>query len=200
MFNHTDGGIIAALIDENDHAKLLDGLDVIIPLAKKVKCTKLICAAGNRKEGLSHGEAMENMIGGLASIAPVCAAEGITLLLEPFNTKVDHPDYFLDSAADGVRVLDAVGSDSVKLLYDIYHMQIMGGNILSFVRENIDRIGHFHIAGVPGRHEPFPCELDYAFLVDRIMKLGYKGNFGLEYWPTVDHSESLRAAREKLNV
>ncbi|MEI6877050.1 MAG: TIM barrel protein, partial [Spirochaetota bacterium] len=97
-----------------------------------------------------------------------------------------------------VEVLRAVGSPSVKMLFDIYHMQIMYGNILSFVKRNLDVIGHFHVAGIQGRHEPFPCELDYAYVLKSIDEMGYQGHFGLEYWPTVESGQSLADTRKKL--
>jgi hydroxypyruvate isomerase len=84
------------------------------------------------------------------------------------------------------------------MLFDIYHMQIMTGNILAFVKENIRHIGHFHVAGVPGRHEPDACELDYAFILKEIDAMGYDGYFGLEYWPTVGDGESLKRTLRSL--
>ena len=86
----------------------------------------------------------------------------------------------------------------MKLLYDIYHMQIMDGNVLSFVKKNLPYIGHFHVAGVPGRKEPVPSELDYAFILGEIDRMGYTGYFGLEYWPSGDSAQSLAATRRAL--
>jgi hydroxypyruvate isomerase len=192
VFNHPDGGIVASLIEKKDRAKLKEGLARIIPLAKKVGCTRLISGSGNRVPGLSREEAMTNMTAALSELAPLCAKEGITLIVEPFNTRVDHPDYFLDDPHMCVEVLKNVGSPNVKMLYDIYHMQIMDGNVVAFVRKNIRFIGHFHVAGVPGRHEPDSCELNYPFILREIDALGYTGTVGLEYWPTVDHAESLK--------
>ncbi len=128
----------------------------------------------------------------LARLAPICEQNGITLIVEPFNSRVDHPDYFLDDPGTCVEVLRRVNSPAVKMLFDIYHMQIMHGDILSFVKENLPWIGHFHVAGVPGRHEPCPSELDYPFILKRINAMGYAGYFGLEYWPTGDAASSLR--------
>jgi hydroxypyruvate isomerase len=141
---------------------------------------------------MSDEEAVANMIDSLRGCAKICEKHGITILLEPFNTKVDHPDYFLDDPQTCVEVIRAVNSENVKMLYDIYHMQIMAGNVVSFIRENLQYIGHFHLAGVPGRHEPDTCELNYPFILKEIDRLGFKGAVGLEYWPTVDHAESLK--------
>ena len=138
------------------------------------------------------------MTEGLTLLAPVCRRNGITLIVEPFNSRVDHPDYFLDNPETCVEVLRRVNSPNVKMLFDIYHMQIMYGNILLFVRQNLEHIGHFHIAGVPGRHEPVPSELDYAFILKEIDAMGYTGYFGLEYWPTGDAAASLERTRRAL--
>jgi hydroxypyruvate isomerase len=99
-----------------------------------------------------------------------------------------------------IEVLEAVEHPNAKMLYDIYHMQIMAGNILDFVGRNLKHIGHFHIAGVPGRHEPDACELNYPYIVREIQKMGYKGHFGLEYWPTVDPEQSLERTRRYLGA
>ena len=136
----------------------------------------------------------------MVELAPLFTAEGITLLLEPWNTRVDHPDNFLDDPHTCAEVLKRVNSPNVKMLYDIYHMQIMDGNVVAFLRENIGLIGHFHVAGVPGRHEPDSCELNYPFIIGEIDRLGYTGHVGLEYWPTVGDAESLKRTLEYLSV
>jgi hydroxypyruvate isomerase len=192
VFNHPDGGIVASLISGKDTGRLKDGLAQVIPLAKRIGCTRLISGSGNRIPGVSRDAARANMIAALSELAPICAREGITLIVEPFNTLVDHPDYFLDDPHLCAEVLRAVGSPNVKMLYDLYHMQIMRGNVTAFIRENLPLIGHFHAAGVPGRHEPDSGELNYPFLMREIDRLGYTGFVGLEYWPTVGHEESLK--------
>jgi hydroxypyruvate isomerase len=200
VFNHPDGGVKASLIEKKDRGKLRDEVGRVIGLAKKIGCTRLICGSGNKAAGLSHGEAMDNMIAALSELAPIAGREGITLILEAFNSRVNHPAYFLDSPHDAVEVISRVNHPNAKMLYDIYHMQIMDGNIVDFLRKNIRHVGHFHIAGVPGRHEPDQNELNYPFILREIEKLGYTGYFGLEYWPTVDHAESLERARTCLGA
>jgi hydroxypyruvate isomerase len=192
IFNHPDAGVKAALIDAKDRSLILDSLGAMIDRARKINCRAFISGAGNVVAGLARDAAMENMIETLRLAARVCEKEGITLLLEPFNTKVDHPQYFLDDPEECLAVLKAVNSPSVRMLYDIYHMQIMGGDIVSFIRRNISWIGHFHVAGVPGRHEPRESELNYPFILKELDRLGYAGNVGLEYWPTIEPGESLR--------
>ncbi len=198
VFNHPGGGVVASLIDSRDRPRLLDSIQGMIELAKKIGCTSLISGSGNKVPGLSREAALDSMTEGLARLAPACERAGITLIVEPFNSRVDHPDYFLDDPETCAEVLRRVGSPAVKMLFDIYHMQIMHGDILSFVRKNLSLIGHFHVAGVPGRHEPSPSELDYAFILREIDGMGYKGYFGLEYWPTGDAASSLRQTRRAL--
>ncbi|UCB45809.1 MAG: TIM barrel protein [Spirochaetota bacterium] len=192
VFNHPDGGIMASLIDKHDRNKILDNLEEMISFAKKLDCKQLISASGNKKKDIGKEEAIENMIETLLLTMKICEREDITLLLEPWNTKVDHPDCFLDDPEIALKVLKEVNHKNAKMLYDIYHMQIMKGNVTSFIQENIQYIGHFHIAGVPGRNEPVNCELNYQYIVREIDKTGYKGLIGLEYWPTMDHKESLK--------
>ena len=191
VFNHPDGGIVASLIDAKDRPRLLDSIEAIIGLAKKIGCRSLISGSGNKVKGLAREKALDSMTEGLAALAPICQKNAITLIVEPFNSRVDHPDYFLDDPETCVEVLRRVNSPNVKMLFDIYHMQIMHGHILSFVKENLAHIGHFHVAGVPGRHEPSPSELDYPFILKEIDAMGYTGHFGLEYWPVGDAAASL---------
>ena len=195
VFNHPEGGIAAGLIDKKDQNLILEGIERTIEKAKIIHCSGLITTSGNKISNLSGEEAVCNMTETLIKIAPVCEKSGITLLLELFNTKVDHPDYFLDDPETCIDILKAVNSPNVKMLFDIYHVQIMSGNIIDFLRRNIQYIGHFHIAGVPGRHEPDKCELNYAFIINEIDRLGYKGYAGLEYWPTVDSYLSLTGTK-----
>ena len=198
VLNHPDGGIIAALINRNDKQKILDKLKYMIDLANQIDCKRFISGSGNKIQGLSQKDAVDAMIDALGAIGAVCKEHGMKIILEPFNSRVDHPDYFLDNPQVAVDVVEAVDNEHVKILFDIYHMQIMYGNILDFVRANLKYIGHFHIAGVPGRHEPIHNELNYSFILDTIDAMGYKGSYGLEYWPTMDSDESLKRTLEYL--
>jgi hydroxypyruvate isomerase len=200
VFNHPDGGVVAALIDKRDHGKLLDTLEGIIEKGRRIGVKAFISGSGNKVPGMRSEEAVENMVAGLKACVPILEKHGATLLLEPWNTRVDHPANFLDDPRLSVEVLKKAGSPAVKLLYDIYHMQIMAGDVVAFLRENIGYIGHFHVAGVPGRHEPDACELNYLFILKEIDRLGYQGCVGLEYWPTVDHAASLKRTRKYLGA
>jgi hydroxypyruvate isomerase len=198
VFNHPDGGIVASLIQKKDRARLLDSLEGMISLAKKIGCTTFISGSGNKVPGLGREEAIASMVESLTAVAAVCARQGMRIILEPFNSRVDHPDYFLDDPQVCIDVLKKVGSPTVKMLYDIYHMQIMSGNVLAFVKQNLPYIGHFHVAGVPGRKEPVPSELDYPFILREIDRMGYTGYFGLEYWPTEESGASLARTKRAL--
>ncbi len=198
VFNHPDGGIVASLIERKDRSLLLDSLEEMIGHAQKIGCKRFICGSGNRVSGLAEEDALDNMIEVLSEMAKICGQEGITLLLEPFNSKVDHPDYFLTDPDTTLRVLKAVDSPNARMLFDIYHMQIMSGNITAFIRENIDYIGHFHVAGIPGRNEPAGYELNYPYILGEIDRLGFQGCVGLEYWPTTAPEVSLKKTRSYL--
>jgi len=198
VLNHPDGAIVAALIDRRDTQKIVDALPDMIAKAKTIGCKKFISGSGNVIAGMQEEEAYDAMVDSLKAIGKICAESDMEIILEPFNTRVDHPDYFLDNPQKAVDVLKAVGNDHVKLLFDIYHMQIMYGNILDFVKENLQYIGHFHIAGVPGRKEPIDNELNYPFIIKKIVEMGYTGSFGLEYWPTGDSSASLAKTKKHL--
>ena len=200
VFNHSDGGVVASLIDAKDRPRLLDGIEATIGLAKKIGCRALISGSGNKVPGLAREKALDSMVEALALLGRVCRRSGVTLLVEPFNSRVDHPDCFLDDPETCAEVLRKVNSPSVKMLFDIYHIQIMHGDILSFVRRNLASVGHFHVAGVPGRHEPSPSELDYPFILTEIDAMGYTGCFGLEYWPAGDPAESLRRTMRALTA
>jgi len=196
---HPDGGIKASLINKDDRGLILNSLtEEIIPLAKKIGCKGLISGSGNVNPFISEKEAIENIVETLIQISKIVEKEDITLLLEPWNTKVDHPLNFLSDPQMAVNIIKDVNHKNIKLLYDIYHMQIMKGDIVRFIRENIQYIGHFHIAGVPGRKEPIDNELYYPFIIKESVAAGYKGVFGLEYWPTMPSEKSLEKVLEYL--
>lgn len=130
------------------------------------------------------------LIDNLKRVADLLEKEGATIVLEALNSIVDHKGYYLDSSYAGFEIIKCVDSPRVKLLYDVYHMQIMEGNVIQNVTTNMDLIGHFHSAGVPGRHEHQDGETDYNNLLKAVDKAGYDGYFGLEYWPSYDHKKS----------
>jgi hydroxypyruvate isomerase len=188
----------ANIIRREDRAKLVDKFGEFVSLARKIDCKALIVTGGDLVEGQNFETSLMNLYGNLSALALEAEKNGIVLLLEVLNSKVDHPNTFLDNPRLGIDIIKAIASPNVKLLYDVYHVQIMGGNILAFVKENLEWIGHFHLAGVPGRHELYAGELDYAYIVKEISAMGYRGAFGLEYWAQEDEEASLKKTLEYL--
>lgn len=198
VVNAPDGSIGGFLTKAEDKNKYLDRLKETINIAHNLNCKKLITCSGNEVEGKTQEEQVSNMINVLEEASQIAAKENIILLLETLNFKIDHPGYFLTSSKTGFNIVKKINSPNLRLLYDIYHMQIMEGNILNTIKENISLIGHFHSAGVPGRHELDNGELNYPFIIKKIDKLGYQGYFGLEYFPAIDSEDSLKKIKKLL--
>jgi hydroxypyruvate isomerase len=159
----------------------------------------MITMFGNRKPGIDEHQAIDNCITGLSKIAPYAAEHGITLCVELLNSKVDHHGYQGDSTAFGVAVMKGVASPNLKLLYDIYHMQIMEGDVIRTIRENIQWIGHFHTGGVPGRHDIDDTqELNYHAIAMAIADLGFKGFVAHEFMPS--HNDPFDSFAEALRI
>jgi hydroxypyruvate isomerase len=196
VVNSPDAGIGGSLVDPADRPKYLARLKETIAVAKDLNCSKMITCTGNCRPGVSREEQHKSVVDTLKAGADVAGPAGVILVLEALNTYVDHEGYFLDSADEGAQIIREVNSPNVKLLYDVYHMQIMQGNVLARIEKYIDLIGHFHSAGVPGRHELSDGEINYPNVLKKIDSLGYDGYFGLEYWPAIDDMQSLRAMRE----
>ncbi len=160
----------------------------------------LICFSGNRA-GLDDEAGLAATVAGLQRVAPLAEEAGVTLALELLNSKVDHPDYQCDHTAWGVRVCEAVGSTRVKLLYDIYHMQIMEGDIIRTIERDHHWFGHYHTAGNPGRHElDDQQELYYPAIVQAIARTGYRGWIGQEFVPRGEPIAALREAYQRCQV
>jgi len=196
VVNAPDGSVGGSLVDPDDRPRYLARLKDTIAVAKDLGTTKMITCTGNERKGVSRDEQKRCIIETLKAAADIAASEGMTLILEPLNTRVDHPGYFLDSADEGADIVRRVGHPSLKLLFDVYHMQIMQGDVISRIESMIDLIGHFHSAGVPGRHELDNGELYYPAILRKIDQLGYTGFFGLEYAPLLPAEESLARMRK----
>ncbi len=200
VVNSPDGSLGGALVCAGDRSKYLARLDEVMAFAKVCGCRRAITCTGNLQPGISRNQMRRNMEETLGRAAAAAEKNGFTLFLECLNTRTDHFNYYLDSSAEGAAIVRAIGSPNLRLLYDVYHMQIMEGSILANIEENLDVIGHFHSAGVPGRHELWDGELNYQEIVRRIKAGGYKEGFGLEYSPAMaDHAKSLRATRKYLS-
>ncbi|WP_206335411.1 hydroxypyruvate isomerase family protein [Natronolimnobius sp. AArcel1] len=151
----------------------------------------LIVTTGQDQDGLDRETQYDNIVDVLSTVAPDAEDAGVTLAVEPLNTAVDHPGYFLETSEEGFEIIDDVGSPNVTLLYDIYHQQITEGNLIETITENVDRIGHFHIADVPGRHEPGTGELAYEKILEAIDDTDYDGYVGCEFSPVGDADKAV---------
>ncbi|HET7347511.1 MAG TPA: TIM barrel protein [Acidobacteriaceae bacterium] len=198
---YAGGGTIPdALNRVENHAAIEAAFRKNIPLAAKAGVPNVITFSGNRR-GMSDEEGAQNTIAGLNRLRAIAEDNGVTICLELLNSKVNHPDYMADHTAWGARVIHAVNSPHVKLLYDIYHMQIMEGDLIATIRANIDCIAHFHTGGVPGRHEIGPTqEIEYGAVMQAIADAGFTGYVAHEFLPTADPLTSLRQAVELCDV
>jgi hydroxypyruvate isomerase len=180
--------------DPQLHAMLIEELSGAIPLAAQAGVPNVIAMFGNRR-GRSHEEGIANCASGLSRVAPIAEAHGVTVCVELLNSKVDHPDYQGDHTAFGAAVMERVGSARVKLLYDIYHMQIMEGDVIRTIRDHCLWIGHFHTGGVPWRHEIGDSqELNYHAVARAIADLGFGGFIAHEFSATGEPYAALAQA------
>jgi len=158
----------------------------LIPAAAALGVTQVICFSGNR-DGISDAQGLENCALGLAPLMPLAEKHGVTLVMELLNSKVDHPDYQCDRTPWGVALCERLASPHFKLLYDIYHMQIMEGDIIRTIRTHHQHIAHYHTAGVPGRHEfDTTQELNYPAIAQAIKDTDFNGYIAQEYVPSTE--------------
>ena len=184
----------------DNHDKLVADAERMIPLVAAAGVPNIVVFSGNRA-GLSDGEGIANCIAGLKRVTPTAERHNVTLCLEMLNSKVDHKDYQADHTAWAVQVVQGVNSPRLKLLYDIYHMQIMDGDVIATVRANFGHIAHFHTGGVPGRAEIDDTqELNYRRVMQAIADLGFTGYVGQEFVPKRDPLTSLKQAFEICDV
>jgi hydroxypyruvate isomerase len=189
------GGTIPDGINSREnHARLGTSMREGIELAAAAGCPNVITLSGSRR-GMPDQEGADNCVAFLNSVKAHAEDKGVTICLELLNSRVNHPDYMCDHTAWGVAVMKRVNSPRVKLLYDIYHMQIMEGDVVRTIRDNIQYIAHFHTGGNPGRHEIDQTqELNYHFVAQSIADLGFTGVVAHEYTPLHDPLTSLAQA------
>jgi hydroxypyruvate isomerase len=194
------GEINKALNRTENHPAIEQAFRANIPRAAKAGVPNVITFSGNRA-GLSDEEGARNTIAGLNRLKKIAEDHGVTICLELLNSKRDHHDYMCDHTAWGVRVAQEVNSPNVKLLYDIYHMQIMEGDLIETIRGNIQWIGHFHTGGVPGRHELNGTqEIQWDAVMRAIAGSGFRGYVAHEFIPTADPLASLKSAADLCDV
>jgi hydroxypyruvate isomerase len=189
------------LLNPREREGFLKEVNLSIEAAKEIGAKQLVVLTGNELGGMPRSAQMSNAVATLREAAPILEKNGVTAIIEILNTYVDHAGYFLYYVRDGAELVDRVASPNVKLLFDIYHVQIMEGNLINNIRAHIDRIGHFHIGDVPGRHEPGTGEINYRNVFKAIYDLGdrFQGSAALEYGPVAPLEENLAAMRKLAN-
>ena len=192
MVSGIPGGITKGLNRLENHDKIAEWVEMAAPKVAHLGCQNIICFSGNR-QGQSNEEGIRNCAIGLKRLMPIAEKHKVTLVMELLNSKVDHADYQCDHTAWGVDLCKAVGSDRFKLLYDIYHMQIMEGDVIATIKKSAPYIAHYHTGGVPGRHEIDESqELFYPAIMRAIAETGYKGFVAQEFIPKRDPLTSLK--------
>lgn len=197
---HCQSGIVNGLNRVENHEKILKELREDIDFAAAEGIPNVLTMSGNRA-GLDDEQGLKNCAAALKEIVGYAEEKKVTILMEGLNSKIDHKDYMYDKTAWGVRLCQAVGSPRFKLLYDIYHMQIMEGDIIRTIQTHIQYIGHFHTGGNPGRHEIDDSqELNYPAIMRAIAATGFDGFVAQEFIPTRDPFASLAEAYRICNV
>jgi len=194
-----------SLVEPADHPGYVEEVKESIEVARRLGCKHLMVLSDELSEDgsvttkyrpMDAEERAGNIALGLKQLAPVAEEREVTLLLEPLNTQVDHPGYSLNSSKAAFDIIKRVKSKSVKVLYDIYHLQIMEGNVIQTLRDNLEHIGYIHVADVPGRFEPGTGELNYENIFKAINDAGYQGYVGFEFQPKKDTDSALAVIRD----
>ena len=189
----------AALNDPSQRDAYIKGLIESINAAKRLECPVLISQVGNDIPGIPREKQHASIVEGLQACAHVMEDSGITLAIEPLNVLVNHKGYYLSRSEEGFDIVHEVNSPGVKLLFDVYHQQITEGNIIQNLTKNISDVAHIHIAGNPGRHEPYEnSEIHYPTVLRSLRDAGYEGYIGLEYLPLRDPDESLKTLLDQM--
>ncbi len=186
MVSGVPGGITKGLNRVEHHDDIVNYFETTAPLAAKAGFPNIICFSGNRA-GLDDAQGLENCAIGLKRIAPIAEKHKVTVCMELLNSKVNHPDYMCDLSKWGLELVKRVSSERFKLLYDIYHMQIMEGDMIATIKKNYESFGHYHTGGVPGRNEIDDTqEIFYPAVMKAIVESGFKGFVAQEFIPKRD--------------
>ena len=186
--------IVEGMNRRETHDGIVKEAERLLPLVAKAGIPQMIVFSGNRR-GMADDEGLANCAACLRRIMPAARAEGVTVVMELLNSKVDHRDYMCDRTPWGVRLCEAVGDDRFKLLYDIYNMQVMEGDVIRTIRDHAKWIGHYHTGGVPGRRDIDDTqELNYPAICRAILATGYDGYVSHEFIPKGDKMEALARA------
>jgi hydroxypyruvate isomerase len=191
----TAWGFKPGLNDPRNHSAFVEKVEKACEAAKVLRCSMLCVVAGDDIPGVSQERMHANVIEGLKKAAPVAERHGVTLILEPMNVRVDHKGHCLYGSAPAIKIVKAVGSKNVKVLWDLYHMHITEGDLCGHLREGFaaGAIGYIQLADHPGRHEPGTGEVNYSRVLQELKALKYDGWVGLECVPKRSEAEAARA-------
>jgi hydroxypyruvate isomerase len=197
MCNGAEISLVKGWNDKQYHPTLIKNYAGHVELVARAGYKNLICFSGNRN-GMDDETGLKNCADGLKQIMSLAEQKGVIIQMELFNSKVDHKDYMCDKSAWGIELCKQIGSPNFKLLYDIYHMQINEGDVIRTITDNHQYFGHYHTAGVPGRHEIDETqELFYPAIMKAIVATGYKGYVAQEFIPTGKEKSAKTAALKK---
>jgi len=181
-----------AIVDPDSFEQSVADLERSIDAAAEVGARNLVATVGQARDDLDPFAQHETLVEVLRAVAPAAEEAGVTVVPETLNRRVDHPGYFLAASHEGYKIVQAVDSPHVELLYDVYHQQVTEGNVIQNLRNNIEYVGHMHLADVPGRHEPGTGELNYSAIFRALDDIGYDGYIGCEFGATGDPFEAVR--------
>lgn len=200
VINAPDGSLGGNLTDPRQDMQEFRRLaKMTIDYTRDAQIPQTIVLTGNRVDDLDDKTMEESVVERLKPVVEMGEKAGVTILLEPLNDKYDHPNHWLTSSDKAASICRRIGSSRLRMLFDTYHMRVMEGDLVKHIEKNIDVIGHFHAAGVPGRHEVFNGETNYPFVLKQLERLGFQGAFGLEYSPSMDDVTSLEQSLEYLS-
>lgn len=191
-------GADASLTDPGGTDTAVRDLERSIEVATEVGCSNLIVTVGPEQEDVDRDAQHDAIVDALSRVAPIAEDAGIALGVEPLNTAVDHPEYYLSSTAEGREIVRAVDNPAVGLLFDVYHQQITEGDVTRRLTDAVDDLTYVHIADNPGRNEPGTGELNYETILSALADAGYDGHVGCEFSPVGDDSEAVERCRDLL--
>ncbi len=187
-----------SLTDRANHAAFLEGLRRSAELARRLGAKRLIAQAGDDRAGVGHADQRAALTECLVKASNILRGSGVTIGLEPLNTRIDHVGYFLSSTIEGLDIIDEVASPNVKIVYDIYHSAVMDEKTAEVLKGRVDRVAHVHVADHPGRNQPGTGAVDLRERLNWIFGSGYDGFVGLEYRPVGGTSAQMAGVFERL--
>ncbi len=189
-----------SMVDPAQHDELVESFRESLVAAKALGSPAMILASGFTRENVSREAHVDAAVAVLKRVVTLAEAEGVIILLEPLNDRVEHPGMFLVSTTLGLDIVEAVGSPNLKLLFDVYHSAVMGEDMMEVLTGRIHLVHHVQVADMPGRNEPGTGTIDWSKVMQTLRDLSYEGALGLEYRPTLPPAESLALTRKTLGI